>query len=57
MSFLEKLFGSNEREVNRLRPIVATINTFDATLTSLSDEALRGKTTEFKERLAKGGDA
>ncbi len=54
MSFLEKLFGSNEREVNRLRPMVATINTFDATLTSLSDEALRGKTTEFKERLAKG---
>lgn len=54
MSFLEKFFGSNEREVNRLRPIVDTINTFDATLSSLSDEALQFKTAEFKERLATG---
>lgn len=54
MSFLEKLFGSNEREVNRLRPIVEQINTFEATLQSLSDDGLKQKTADFKKRLADG---
>ncbi len=54
MSFLEKLFGSNDREINRLRPIVTEINSFDAAIGALSDEALRDKTVVFKERLASG---
>ncbi len=54
MSFLQKLFGSNEREVNKLKPIVEEINAFAGAIEKLSDEELRGKTGEFKERFTKG---
>ncbi len=54
MGFLEKLFGSNERVVDKLRPTVEKINTFESSLQGLSDEALRGKTEEFKKRLTEG---
>ncbi len=54
MSFLEKLFGSNDREVDRLRPTVAAINTFDAGISALSSQELQKKTAEFKQRLAAG---
>jgi preprotein translocase subunit SecA len=59
MSLFKKIFGSNEREVEKLRPVVEKINTLEADLTKLSDEELKGKTTEFKERLnppAGGGE-
>ena len=52
MAFLEKLFGSNEREINRFRPLVETINTFEPALQALSDDALKGKAQEFKKRLS-----
>src|SRR3990167_5452578 len=52
MAFLEKLFGSNEREINRFRPLVETINTFEPALQALSDDALKGKAQEFKQRLS-----
>ncbi len=54
MSFLEKLFGSNEREVNRLRPLVEKINTFDSAMQALSLDELKSKTVSFRERLASG---
>jgi len=54
MSFLEKLFGSNDREVKKLRPIVDAINAFSDTLRTLSDDELKGKSGEFKERLTQG---
>ncbi len=54
MNFLTKLFGSNERVVEKLQPLVDQVNSFEESLCSLSDEALRMKTTEFRERLAKG---
>jgi len=54
MAFLEKLFGSNEREINRFRPLVETINTFEPALQALSDDALKGKAQAFRERLAAG---
>ncbi len=54
MSFLEKLFGSNEREVNRLRPLVVTINSFEVSLQSLSLDELKNKSVLFRERLAAG---
>ncbi|MDO8565739.1 MAG: preprotein translocase subunit SecA [Candidatus Moranbacteria bacterium] len=54
MAFLEKLFGSNEREINRFRPLVEEINTFEPTLQALSDEELKGKAQTFRERLAAG---
>src|SRR3989337_206577 len=52
MAFLEKLFGSNEREIIGFRPLVETINTFEPALQALSDDALKGKAQEFKKRLS-----
>ena len=50
----KKLVGSkNEREVKKMRPLVAKINEIEAGLQSLSDDDLRAKTAEWKERLAK----
>jgi preprotein translocase subunit SecA len=52
---LAKIFGTkNEREIKTLKPLIDTINSFESQLQSLSDEALKAKTIEFKERLAKG---
>ncbi|MBX3277768.1 MAG: preprotein translocase subunit SecA [Acidobacteria bacterium] len=50
---ITKIFGSaNERLLKKLWPIVAQINAFEPEIESLSDEQLRGKTAEFRERLA-----
>jgi preprotein translocase subunit SecA len=50
---IKKIIGSkNEREVKRLRPMVAKINEIEASLQSLPDEALRQKTAEWKARLS-----
>ena len=54
MSFLQKLFGSNERELSKIRPLVESINSHDMAISPLSDEALRAKTQEFRNRLADG---
>lgn len=55
-SALTKLFGSkNKRELKRMNKVVAKINALEETLASLSDEALKAKTQEFKDRL-KGGE-
>ena len=54
MSWLGKLFDSNEKEINRLKPIVAQINDLEADFQKLSDEDLKVKTIEFQERLAGG---
>ncbi len=52
---LKKLFGSkNERELKRMGKMVNTINAHEEKLNALSDEQLKAKTDEFKERLAKG---
>ena len=49
---VKKVFGTkNDREVKRMRPIVATINEFEPSFQSLSDEALREKTAAWKTRL------
>src|SRR5438132_8940032 len=51
---IKKIIGSkNDREVRRLRPLVARINEAETPLQSLPDEALRGKTAAWKERLSK----
>ncbi|MBX2996796.1 MAG: preprotein translocase subunit SecA [Bdellovibrionaceae bacterium] len=55
MTTLAKIFGTkHEREMKTLRPIVNKINAFESKLTGLTDEQLKAKTPEFKERLAKG---
>ena len=51
-SLLTKIFGSsNQRELKRLKKIVATINALEPQFESLSDEELKAKTAEFKSRL------
>src|SRR6187399_1525065 len=52
---LAKVIGTqNEREIKRLRPRVVEINALEPAIQSLTDEQLRAKTVEFRERLAKG---
>ena len=55
MSFIEKIFGSHsEREVKKLKFAVDKIEELSPAMEALSDEELKAKTAEFKERLAKG---
>jgi len=52
---LAKVVGTqNDRELKRLRPLVAQINALEASVQGLSDEALRLKTDEFRRRFAEG---
>ena len=52
---LQKIFGSkNEREINRLKPLVQAINQLEPEVLKLTDAQLKAKTPEFRERLAKG---
>jgi preprotein translocase subunit SecA len=52
---LKKIFGTkNERELKRLQPVVDGINSLEPDISALSDSALRGKTGEFRDRLASG---
>ncbi|HEX7709192.1 MAG TPA: preprotein translocase subunit SecA [Thermoanaerobaculia bacterium] len=49
---LTAIFGSkHERDVKAMRPIVAEINELEPAISALTDEQLRGKTAEFRERL------
>jgi preprotein translocase subunit SecA len=52
---LAKVFGTqNDRELKRLRPLVERVNELEPSMQALSDEGLRAKTTEFKQRVADG---
>ncbi|CDT70381.1 Protein translocase subunit secA [Vibrio coralliirubri] len=52
---LTKVIGSrNDRTLRRLRKIVKEINNFEPSFEALSDEELKAKTVEFRERLDKG---
>ncbi len=55
MSIFQRFFGSsNDRKVKAMTARVAKINALEPKIEALSDDALRGKTDEFKARLAKG---
>ncbi len=55
IQFLTKIFGSrNDRLLKQYRKIVERINALEPSLEGLSDEALKAKTQEFRERLAAG---
>ncbi len=55
MSFLDKIFGSySDRELKKIRPIVDKIVGMESQYAALTDAELRGKTREFKDRLAAG---
>ncbi|MDX9740968.1 MAG: preprotein translocase subunit SecA [Gammaproteobacteria bacterium] len=52
---LSRMFGSrNERLLKRLKGVVARINDMESGLQALDDDALRGKTAEFRQRVADG---
>jgi preprotein translocase subunit SecA len=52
---LAKVIGTqNEREIKRLRPLVAEISALEPQIQVLTDEQLRAKTEEFKTRVAAG---
>ncbi len=52
---MKKLFGSqNERDLKRLNPLVEQINALEPSIEKLSDDELRGKTAEFRQRLSEG---
>jgi len=54
-AIVKKIVGSkNERELKRLWPVVERINAFEQETMQLSDDQLRNKTVEFKERYARG---
>ena len=54
-SIIKKFIGSkNERELKKMWPIVAKINALEASISTLTDDQLAGKTAEFKERHANG---
>ncbi len=54
-NFLTKIFGSrNDRLLKQYRSTVKRINAMEAELEALSDDALRAKTQEFKDRIAAG---
>ncbi|MBQ5917344.1 MAG: preprotein translocase subunit SecA [Lachnospiraceae bacterium] len=55
MGLITKIFGTHsEREIKRITPIVDKIESYRDDMMALSDSELRGKTDEFKERLANG---
>jgi preprotein translocase subunit SecA len=50
---LKKIFGSqNERNLKRIVPLVDEVNAFEQSIEKLSDDELRAKTGEFRQRLA-----
>jgi preprotein translocase subunit SecA len=52
--FLTKVFGSsNQRYLKTIRPIIARINELEPAVKRLSDDELRARTAEFKERVAR----
>src|SRR5471030_3226618 len=54
-TLLAKVVGTqNDRELKRLRPIVAEVNSLEPAIQALSDADLRGKTAEFRQRFAGG---
>ncbi len=55
MGLLNKIFGSySDKEVKRVMPIVEKINGLEDSISKLSDNELKGKTAEFKQRILQG---
>lgn len=55
MQFMKKIFGTkNDREVKRITQTVTRINELEPSIKALSDEQLRAKSVEFKNRIANG---
>ncbi|MDR0978176.1 MAG: preprotein translocase subunit SecA [Endomicrobium sp.] len=54
-NILGRIFGSqNERDIKSIKPIVYKINSLEPSMKKLTDEQLKAKTSEFRNRLANG---
>ncbi len=54
-TILRKMFGSrNERELKRIGETLEKVNSFEPDISSLTDDSLKAKTAEFRERAQKG---
>jgi len=52
---LKKIVGNkNERELRRLQPLLLKVNSLEPSMEKLSDEEMRGKTAEYREKIEKG---
>ena len=56
MKLFRNLFGSNEREIKKLQPIVDKINSLDEKISHLSDEELKEKTEKFRKKIENSTD-
>ena len=55
MGIITKLFGTHsQREIKLIMPLIKKIENLRESMMALSDEQLKEKTTEYKERYAKG---
>ncbi len=55
MGLVQKLFGTHsEHELKRIKPIVDKVESYHDAMAALTDDELKGKTQEFKDRLKKG---
>ena len=55
MGLVEKIFGDlNAKEVKKIEKTVNVIESYDEAMQALSDDELRAKTQEFRDRLAEG---
>src|SRR5581483_10980560 len=50
-ALLEKIVAHNKRELKRLEPVVAAVNALESDVRALTDDQLRAKTDEFRERI------
>ncbi len=57
MGIFTKFFGDpNAKEIAKIKPTIDAINALEPSIQTLTDEQLKAKTAEFKERLAKGAE-
>ena len=54
LGILNKVFDQNKRELKRLTKVAEQVDSLASDIAKLTDEQLRGKTQEFKDRIAKG---
>ena len=53
LNFIQKIVGSkNDRELKRIRPLVVKASAFESDIAAVSDDGLRGKTEEFRQKIA-----
>ena len=53
MSLVDKIFGTfSDKELKKIRPIADKVLALDKTMAALTDDELKAKTGEFRERLA-----